>query len=108
MWESTTKYFSPFFSYMEEHLSRGLREISGTASRHENGSAADLAGLEAGQGGDGLVQWVLLRVQSDPACLSEHHEVGQAGVGADGVADDVPFRGDDGQRPDAQLAAAGG
>src|SRR3954465_4687462 len=105
MWESTTKYFSPFFSYMKEHLSRGLRKTSGTASRHENGAAADLSGVEVVQGVDGLVQRVLLRVQSDPACLREHHEFGQVGVGADDVADDVPFGGDDVRRGDAQLAA---
>src|SRR5687768_2697992 len=100
MWESTTKYFSPFFSYIEGHLSRRCGK-SGMGSGDENGAATHLAGVEVVQRVDGPVERVLLGVQRDLPGLREHHELGQVGVGADDVADDVLLAGDEVERGDA-------
>src|SRR5690242_13274876 len=95
MWASTMKYFSPSFSYT----------VGPPDSRNEDRPAAHAAGVEVVEGVHGLVQRVFLGVQGDLAGLGEHHELGQIGVAADDVPDDVALAGDDVQRRDAQLAA---
>src|SRR5215212_3002518 len=102
------KYFSPFFSYIEETSRVGAGYLGSAirkrASGHENGPAADLSGVEVVQGVHGAVQRVLLGVQGDLSGLREHHQLGQVGVGADDVADDVLLAGDEVQRRDEPLA----
>src|SRR5215469_13178524 len=71
----------------------------------EDRAAADAPRIEVGQRVGRRGQRVGLGVQGDPASLRERHQLGQAVVGADDVADDVPLGGDDVQRRDGDRAA---
>src|SRR5260370_3285554 len=82
-----------------------VRVIRMTLLGDEDGTAADPAGVEVGEGVGRGVQRVGLGVQRDLAVLGQHHQLGQFVVGTDDVADDVAFGGDDVQARALQRSA---
>src|ERR1700733_11900505 len=72
---------------------------------NENCPATHAAGVQVGERVRRGVERIGSGVQRDPAGLGERHQLGEVVVGADDVADDVAFGGDDVQGRDAQLAA---
>ena len=66
-----------------------------SVTRGEDRPAADVAGVEIGDGGLEVVERVLLGVQVDRAAGGQRHQVAQVVVGADEVADEVDLGGDD-------------
>src|SRR4029453_15299564 len=74
----------------------------------EDGAAANVAGVEVGEGEEGGRQRVGPGVQRDLSRLGEDHQLGEVVVRADEVADDVDLGRDDVGRREAYGAAVAG